>query len=229
MKNLFKIVILLNAFNICHPVFSQDDTCIIESNDFALLDDYEEDSVYVIVKELDNSYIFMVCNTTSDTLYLFRSYLKDKFISSKYLRRVDIKQKTYKISFLPFLPYVYTGLGDFIFLDDKRIINDYQVKYEFVRLKPNSFYEVTLSKNKLFTEQAVRDFDINAKKNYKKIKQINHSLTIEEYKWIIEFALYSKVDLLCTHLEEFNNGNLFKDQAKSYMILKKEINKQSPR
>jgi len=187
---------------------------------------YYPDSLYAIYKEDTAAITITIINTTKDTLYIFNSYLQQQFISSKYIHRIDLHKRLYKVSFLPIVPYVFTKYSDVIITKDAAIIGNHQVVYDFFKLPPNSNQEIELKYQQLFNS---RNKNNNASKDYD-VKKLNKNSKIStnfyttnkltgKYNLIFEFAVYKSVDLLCKQSAYYLQEYKFDKQSKNFKIL----------
>ena len=187
-------------------------------------DDFNyNDSLFGVVKVDSNHYSIKIYNTTEDTFYLFSSYIEDQFLNSEYLKRVDFVKKQYKISFAPFIPFLSTERSDNVVITNS-ILKVNQIVYDFIRLTPNTYYELhikikdafILSKAlKEFRPQNLNKFDFKAK--FKKV--IANKDVVENYKKYFEFAIYKNVSLLCQKWDYYLKEVDFNKQAKDFTIL----------
>lgn len=186
---------------------------------------YYQDSVYGTYEEDTTGITLNIINTTKDTLYVFKSYFDKIFLSSKYLHRINSKEKKYKLSLLPIVPKVFTKYSDVI--TDEPIIGNQQVVYDFIKLPPNSiekflFKYEDLFKNRNSQNNASKDYDIKILHKYtKKIPQkfCTVSKLKSKYKFEVEFAVYKSVNLLCNESAYFLQENEFDKQSKDFKIL----------
>lgn len=183
------------------------------------------DSLYSTYDADSSGITVSIYNTTKDTLYIFNSYIQNQIAGSKYIHRVDTKNRVYKVSFLPLVPYVFTTYSDVITADP--VIGHQQVVYDFFKLPPNSQQDIRLSysdlfKNRNYKNNVMKDFDVKKLHKYtKKLPQKFYTTTglKGKYKLQLEFAVYKSVNLLCNqsayYMQEFD----FDQQAKDFKIL----------
>lgn len=182
-----------------------------------------QDSMRLSHHFINDSIRLEFMNESSDTLYIFSSYLKPFVYYNKYLNRVNKKENIFKVSFLPIVSHVYTVKTDVIFFGDEQIIKPFQFTYEFIRIAPNKSYSITLPfaelKNFLLHQnRIVADFDpVNnfKKKQVKYLKKPEIAL-VNKVKY--EFAVYQNVNVLTTKASEANESDKFIKQAKSFKI-----------
>jgi hypothetical protein len=184
------------------------------------------DSLYVTYVEDATGLTFKVVNTTDKSVYLFSSYFPEMFHSSKYIHRLNKKDKTYRVSFLPLIPYLSTKPTDKIILGSDRIISKGQVLYNFVKMLPQTYHEIKVSYDNLFMNvekenNLTCDFEASEKGKFDKIKFKNLSTDKlkGKYKLFFEFATYYQVDVLCSQAAYYLNEFEFDKQAKSFRKL----------
>lgn len=186
---------------------------------------YYQDSVYSTYQEDTTGITISIINTTRDTLYVFKSYLEKEFLSSKYLHRINRKEKKYKLSLLPLVPHVFTKYSDII--TEEPIVGNQQIVYDFFKLPPNSVQSVFLSYKDLFRGKGSRnnvtkDYDVKLLHKYTKkvpqkpctVKKIK-----DKYSFEIEFAVYKSVNLLCNEAAYFLQEIEFDKQSKDFKVL----------
>lgn len=189
-------------------------------------------TVFAEAKTEPTGFDLKVINATKDTIYLFNSYLKDCFQSSKYIHRIDSKTKTYTISFIPIIPYIGTKLSDRIISNGNTLTTLGQITYSFSTLPPNSFIDIVLKRNILFENEnklnnAIEDINNQSLNKFSKphFKYLTTSKLNGGYKLSFQFAYYNNVSLLCNvnsyYLDELN----FNNQAKSFKVLNIPVNK----
>lgn len=183
----------------------------------------------VSYKESSDTLVFTFSNSSKDTLFLFSTYFDNQYLSSKYLHRINKECKTYKLSFLPLLPYIAAYLTDKIILyNENKIIMEGQNLYQFVKIAPMKTYTLSLPYSKLFLHKdennnAVKDFSFE-RINKKAIKQIALRSLNGKYRLSFEFALYKKVDLLLSRDLYINGGLKTYEQSKDFETVKVAVN-----
>ena len=182
------------------------------------------DSVFAAINNDTGYYYIKVFNTTSDTIFLFSSYLQQQFFNSKYLHRGNPKNKEYKISFLPIIPYLFTKYSDVI-ATSNIIVRSQQVVYDFIKMQPDSYFEVSVPiKDAFKIDKGISDFNPKSmnKFDYKtKFKTIDlKKYHDKNYKLFFELAWYKNVSILCRQLDYYLNENEFNTQAKNFTILR---------
>lgn len=187
---------------------------------------FSPDSLYVSYTESASSLNFKIVNTTDQTVYLFSSYFPKLYHSAKYVHRVSKADQTYKVAFLPLLPYLSTKPTDKLILGSNRMINKGQVLYDFIKLIPQTYYEVNIYYDNLFKNlgdknSLICDYDTGKNSKFGKIKfkYLSTDQLNGKYKLLFEFAVYDQVNLLCEqsayYLKEFE----FDQQAKDFKKL----------
>jgi hypothetical protein len=186
-------------------VFSQDNdtNTFIRNVSFIKMEEKDfparSDSIYILHQNENDKYEFRVCNNTNNSIYLFSSYLKPDFYTNFYLNRIDKKEKTIKISFLPILPG--NILSDRILVGEIKVLCYQQILYEFIEIKPHCYYKMSLNtqcikdsiKNRAFI---VEDFNVKSFKQGDKIRKIKKSKIKGNYNFVFEFAYYNRPDFI---------------------------------
>ncbi|MEO8116393.1 MAG: hypothetical protein ABI653_02015 [Bacteroidota bacterium] len=172
---------------------------------------------------INDSIQFEFKNNSSDTIYLFSSYLKPPLYHNKYLNRVDTKENILKISLLPIISQVYTVKTDVIFSGDEQIIKPFQFIYEFIKIAPGKILSFTLPysefKNVLSNQnKVVADFDSGKNFKQKRVKYFNKKQIASVNKIQYEFAIYSTINYLTMKGAESAIPDQFLKQARSYKI-----------
>jgi hypothetical protein len=221
---LFCVSILLSVFSFAQVQRGHYCSCI-KASTLKELNKYYQDSLYSTYQEDTSGIAISIINTTMDTLYVFRSYLEKEFLSSKYLHRINRKERKYKLSLLPLVPHVFTKYSDVI--TDEPIVGNQQIVYDFFKLPPNSVQSVLLSYEDLFKKKGrqnnvSKDYDVKMLNKYtKKIPQkfCTVKKLKDKYSFEIEFAVYKSVNLLCNEAAYFLQENEFDKQSKDFKIL----------
>lgn len=188
--------------------------------------EFISDSLYVSYSEDESGLNFKIVNTTDQTMYLFSSYFPERYHSSKYLHRVSEEDKIYKVAFLPLLPYLSTKPTDKLILGSDRIVSKGQVLYDFIKLPPQSYYQVSVTYDNLFKNLGEKNSlvcDYEADKNNKfdkiKFKYLSADKLKGKYKLYFEFAIYDQVNLLCEQSAYYLKETEFNQQAKDFRKL----------
>ncbi len=207
--------------------FSRDNFCDCKIRGEKIIDIENEtikDSVFVKVNSLKDSLKISFYNTTKDTIYLFNSYFSEDISKSKFLYRINKKEKKRKISFLPLVPYLFTKYSDRIIIKN-RIINDYQVVYNFDKIPPNRVYNFYIKINNVEElNLLIEDFDLASLNKFQSIKKFKSSKVKPNKDFNVEFAYYKHVDLLCNKNDYFLKEIEFNNQAKSFEIVNAKLN-----
>ena len=187
---------------------------------------YYPDSLYAIYKDDTSAIRLTIINTTKDTLYMFNSYLYEQFLGSKYLHRIDLNKKQYKVSLLPLVPYVYTKYSDVVVISDEAIIGNHQIVYDFFKLPPNSTQEIEfkyrdLFKNKNKSNNVSKDYNVKLLNKNSKISKSFYTTSklAGKYNLTFEFAVYKSVDLLCKQTAYYLQEYKIDKQSKNFKIL----------
>lgn len=183
---------------------------------------FAQNTDFVLAYEIENNTdtcLLKIQNITTDTLFLFNSYLNADFYTSKWLHRFSYKTKKHKLSFLPLLPYLSLHFSDKIILGENRLINKFQVLYQFKAIPPKETIIVAIPVNAFYTNEYIKDFNIkdysifHDRINFKaaKFKKYN--------SLIVELAIYKNIELLVSDSLFYKNEYLTNKQALSYQIL----------
>jgi len=183
------------------------------------------DSLYTNYSLDATGFVITLINTTKDTLYVFNSYIEPSFLGSKYLHRINAKDKLYKVSFLPLVPYVFTKYSDVI--TDEPIIGNHQIVYNFFKLPPSTNQKIKLSYNDLFksknsVKNVSKDYDVKTLHKYSKRLSLKFCTTSNlkgKYNLQFEFAVYKAIDLLCEQSAYYLREQVFDKQSKDFKIL----------
>ena len=164
-------------------------------------------------------------NPTKNTLYVFASYFEERFYKSKYLNRINKKTNEIKLSFLPLLNNLSTSKSDRILPGSNAIITRGQLKYKFIVLPPNTYFEREFSIDYSTPIRFSKDFNLSRLNmsdtlNFKDRKKCSKT---DFFKKIIEFALYRNIKNLCNGNYFFNNPQEYNNVAKGYKVYKLEI------
>lgn len=177
------------------------------------------DSIFGTIKGEGETIELCLYNKHTDTVYLLSSYFNEELIRSKYLHRINKKEKKYKVSFLPIRPFLGLKRPDVIVLGENRIIKQNQVLYSFIDLPPNTMLCLKLNLKTDDVQEYVKDVNLKKIGRYDKLrfKAINKKpkgLTNH-----FEFAVYFNTSLLkdynAYYLKEFE----FNKQAQNYILL----------
>lgn len=218
-KNIITSILILLAFT----VYSQKRLCLDSANVEPITTTSYIAGIKYDINKYENIVSIRLFNNTKDTLYLFSSYLNENYIKSKYLHRLNRKEKIKKISFLPLFPYLSTNLADKIILGDEAIVNSNQILYRFIAIPPNNFFKSNFNITDLHSDIIVKDINLREVNPYSKIKfkkiDIRKCKTVSNYKNKIEFAIYNNVENLCN--EDFYHkdpGRFFK-KVSNYKVI----------
>ena len=192
------------------------------------------DSLYATYKEDTVGMTVTIVNTTKDTLYIFDSYLHPQFLGSKYLHRIDLNSKRYKLSLLPIVPHVFTKYSDNAIVSDQAIIGNHQIVYDFIKLPPGCYKQMVFKFDDIFR---YKDSNNNVSVDYN-VKLLNKNSKVPvkffttkgltgKYDFFFEFAVYKKISLLCTQAAYYMEEYKFDKESKSFdvLTLRARINK----
>lgn len=189
-------------------------------------------SVYLeYSQEKNTTLIFKIYNTTNDTKYLFSSYFHPSYYSAKCIHRLNSDDKSYKISFIPIVPFLGTRTEHVKILSSEKICKPFQMRYNFIKLLPNTFYELKIEREYLFKgislkSQVTKDFDVKDLDKFDTqyiFPPCDINRLDESYDLVFEFGMYSDVNLLCDEFAYYTKEFDFNKQAKSFQVLSTKV------
>jgi hypothetical protein len=185
-----------------------------------------KDTLFIRYNEVSDGLEVEIINTKSDAVFIFSTYLEEKFFSSKHLHRIDARESVYKISFTPVIPLLYAKRSDLLKFDTNDWVLGNQNLYSFKELLPNAKMVVRIKYTDLFknldkyTENAVSDFDPKKIVSTEEIATLSSKdIRNRKLKLQLEFAVYDKVDLLTTEAAYYLREKEFSEQAKSFIVI----------
>ncbi len=186
--------------------------------------------VYAEHSERFDSIYINVINTTSDTVYLFKSYFDSALYGSKYIHWVDKKEKKYTISFVPIISTLSTKRSDKIILGENKINARGQIMYEFVELAPDTYYGFCipldlLFKNKSLNQNAVvsQSYHAQSKFNQIKFKLVTTKDLKRMYNLTIVFGIYKKISFICDSDNYYKKEFEFNKNAQAFDVVELPI------
>jgi hypothetical protein len=229
MKNvvfiLLLLLLLLSTITTVQIVRGEYCSCK-EADKLESLNNYYSDSLYATYKEDTAGITVSIINTTKDTIYIFSSYLQQQFLGSKYLHRIELNKRRYKLSLLPVVPHVFTKYSDVVIASDEAIMGDHQILYDFIKLLPGSGKEIEfkyrdLFKNKNEKNNISKDYNVRLLSKNSKVprKFYTTSKLPGKYDFCFEFAVYKSVDFLCKQTAYYMQAYEFDRQSKSFNVL----------
>ncbi|EGJ99560.1 hypothetical protein [Dysgonomonas gadei] len=183
------------------------------------LQDRYNNEIYVNKRIVKNDFIIEICNNTSDTIYLFDSYLTPELIKSKYIHRYNADVEKCKLSTLPLIPYLSVKLSDVIILGKDKIVKRYKTLYSFTPINPHCEIKLVIPLDVLNNNYKILDFEVKDKGSFDEI--FFESINIDQKcsNIIIELAIYQKIDLLVSKEAYYLDSEKFEEQAKSFDVL----------
>ncbi|MFV0332061.1 MAG: hypothetical protein ACK5KL_19915, partial [Dysgonomonas sp.] len=183
------------------------------------LQDRYNNEIYVNKRIVKNDFIIEICNNTSDTIYLFDSYLTPELIKSKYIHRYNADVEKCKLSTLPLIPYLSVKLSDVIILGKDKIVKRYKTLYSFTPINPHCEIKLAIPLDVLNNNYKILDFEVKDKGSFDEI--FFESINIDQKcsNIIIELAIYQKIDLLVSKEAYYLDSEKFEEQAKSFDVL----------
>jgi hypothetical protein len=176
------------------------------------------DSLSLTFQENPKELVFCFNNYKSTSIFLFSSYLQEKYYTNTYLNRIDKKANVIKISFLPILPSIL--LTDRVYINEEKVIMYNQLLYEFIEIKPYSCYQIVIDAERIlnYIEDKpfwVKDFDVTTFKQGDKISKIKSKKLNQNIPILFEFAYFNHLDFIFKkdyHLQKkfINDKNSFK-------------------
>lgn len=229
------IIILILLCGFWGKVFPQRNSCTNEVGLSISFPTKQTDSVYSEYTGNLDSGMFRVVNPTKKTQYLFKSYFDKSLQSSKYLHEVDKKNKIYCISFVPIISNLTTKKDDKLIIGENSVCNRGQILYDFVKLMPNTYYDLKIDYGMLFIN---KNYDQNSVKSYSNeiLSKFNETsfnfLTTKKLKGkfnvVVEFAIYDDVSLLCSESAYYLNEFEFDKNARSFKVVNVPIKLNNP-
>ncbi|MBF0650909.1 hypothetical protein IR083_19005 [Dysgonomonas sp. GY75] len=183
------------------------------------LQDRYNNEIYVNKRIVKKDFIIEICNNTSDTIYLFDSYLTPELIKSKYIHRYNADVEKCKLSTLPLIPYLSVKLSDVIILGKDKIVKRYKTLYSFTPINPHCEIKLAIPLDVLNNNYKILDFEVKDKGSFDEI--FFESINIDQKcsNIIIELAIYQKIDLLVSKEAYYLDSEKFEEQAKSFDVL----------
>lgn len=220
MKNWFKILVMLTIL-LSENLYSQEklvDISILKQDQVCGVQNQTSIEGFVIKQQ--GYYDVFICNQTTDTIYLFSSYINDKYIHTKYIHRIDRKNKKYLISFLPLVPYLGGMQSDVVILGENKLIRRNQLDYNFIEIPPNNVLCMRINQSTLFPGEYV--YDVKLKNTNKfdnlKFKKANKN-RLEKSENYFQFALYKDISLLRSEEAFYFSECEYNEQANDYQIM----------
>jgi hypothetical protein len=156
----------------------------------------------------------------------FNSYFQRQFLASKYLHRINLGSRSYKVSFLPIVPHVFTKYSDNVITTDEAIMSNHQIVYDFIKLSPKSskvieFKYSDLFENKNKMNNVSKDYNIKLlnKNSNTPTKFYTTSKLSGKYNFSFEFAVYKSVSLLCKQAAYYMQEYAFDKQSINFKVL----------
>lgn len=172
----------------------------------------------------DSNITIHITNNSSDTIYLFDSYIvkdPENLWTSEYLYRYNKRSKTDIISFIPLIPYLGPCYrGDRWYFGNIRIVKSGKVLWHFQTIAPLSSIKISLPAEIL--SYAHKYYDINETNNNKFEKGLNfreRKILSQSQNKIIEFAIYKEVELLLDREAYYYNEFKYNEQAINFIKL----------
>jgi len=217
MKKIYFLICLISVA----IGFSQNHNSCVES--LAQLDSNSQKEEYELIIEklnTDSLKVIFVNNSDQD-IFIFSSYFDDEFSNSRYLNRINKKEKERKKSFLPLRPYLSPSINNGRFLPKRERLNRLgYVGYKFIKIASGKMIEQIFTV-KSSNSEFVRDINLNKFGVANKInwKNKKYKKCYEKYNLILEFALYKNISGLCDIDVFINNTYTFDKTSKSYLLI----------
>ncbi len=135
-------------------------------------------------------------NEGADTLYLFDSYLSDPLRENRYLKRFDLREDKYKLSYAPFSEYLHLVKSDRLILGQDKILTPFQVKWSFLPIPPYTNQVLSFKKSLITTvnDPMFLSFDTRKLIDKGNLKTIpSDEMTIDTLH--LELAFFSPIDV----------------------------------
>lgn len=178
----------------------------------------------------EDSIRFTFKNTTSDTIFLFKSYMDELLCSSKYLHRINKKNQTYTVSFSPIISNLTVKPSDKIILGENKVGSKYQLKYDFYIIPPSTYYIWKVSLGSIFKNKNERlnsivsfnEKKVNKFSNYR-FKSLTTSKLNGKFHLFFSFGFYTSVNIFCDCNSYYLNEFEFNRQAQSFNSAKIKV------
>lgn len=141
----------------------------------------------------DNEACISLINNSNDTVYVFSSYFDKELCRSIYLHRYAKKDKMYKLSFLPLLPYLSPNLSDNVVDGASKIISKSQIKFVFISIAPKDTVDIYIPKEALVSNRYMRDVCAERKNKFDSIRWKKWKEERTDNLIHVEFAIYKDV------------------------------------
>ena len=175
-----------------------------------------DSSIQVKSVALDDSLHLTIKNKSFDTIYLFKSYFDRDIALSEYLYRYNKVSKKVNISFSPLVSYLYPTYSDNIIFQD-RILQEYQVVYDFYVVGPGSELDIDLQILNLRSKRRfIKEFDVKKLGKYKKLKNLSYVDLGTNLSYSVTVAYYKSISLLCDKNAFYSNELMFDYSSKHF-------------
>lgn len=186
------------------------------------------DSISItLLEETEEDFVFVICNSTNDSTYLFDSYFEkcnDGYIyTSKYFHRYDKKNKIYKLSLLPILPELSLRgcCSDVLVFNKDKIIQNGHLTFTFSVIAPHDTLTIHINKDAFLSLFYVEDFHAERLSCYHHILNFNKmkikTLKIIPKQIILELGIYKTVSNMLKWCGEVSMDEL--DEQATNMIV----------
>lgn len=190
--------------------------CQCNNLSLPLSEQCNDPSIEVSTKVLEDSLHITIKNKSSDTIYIFKSYFDRDIALSHYLYRYNRSSKNVNISFSPLVSYLFPTYSDNIIFQD-RILQEYQVVFDFYVLNPRSEITINLKILNLQSKKRfIKDFDVKKLNKYQKLKKLSYVEMNTMPSYYVTIAYYKDISLLCNKSAFYFNELQFNNSSKQF-------------
>lgn len=190
--------------------------------------DYEPQAVGALFLNFEgvrnDSVNLRLCNMTTDTFYVFDSYLGGEQLNgyqaaseSQFLHRYDNENKRFKLSFVPLLPYLSYNRSGLYLSSPDRVVKHMGVTYHFAELLPGAYFPIRISMQSF--EESDYYYDIDMKNITIADKEIKfHKFARLRPKIVyVELAVYYSLNNICSGDDFYFNSWKFDRSIKKWI------------
>ncbi|MDH6310475.1 hypothetical protein M2451_004019 [Dysgonomonas sp. PFB1-18] len=195
------------------------------------LSQHSDSLISILVNTNKDVFEFELINNTSDSLYLFDSYLNENAFSdieqlynARYLHRFDRKENQCKLSFLPLIPYLSVERNDLYIIGENRLIRKGQILYSFKSILPHSKLCIKIPKESFYQEKYIKEVDTKKMSKFDKKMKIKNIDGVKCDNIVVEFAVYKNINIINNFEAYYYNEFEFNEQVLSYSIISVLIN-----
>lgn len=224
MMRYIRLIIIFFTYSIC---YSQDNMCVdnVTSEPLNSIGKYSNGILVEYEKNDDSSIYVTFTNNTDEIYYLFSSYFDEEYSKSKYLNRLNKKDKTIKKSFLPLIPYLSPESNDRYLSGENKLVSVAQINYRFIKINPKTTFKLFIDYSQNDFEKYILDFDVKNSFLASKIKwkKKRNKKCYLNFRKLLEFAVYKEINYLCDLNFYGNKPKEYDDKSKDFEIVSLEV------